>query len=102
MNFDETTNFTVFPDNKSTEINLSLNSLPVIKLHNCKYLGLYIGDKLSWKYQVDNGQVCRDILQAIGYTKLLQTVSFLKLFVFLLHSDIIMELCFMPELEKLI
>jgi len=41
MDLDKT-NFLVFLVSKSSEIYLFLNSSSMIKLHSCKYLGLYI------------------------------------------------------------
>jgi len=43
----------VFPVNKYEGININVCGVPVVKLHNCKYLGLYIDDKLKWKLHID-------------------------------------------------
>jgi len=53
MNFDKT-NVIVFPSNKKDNIAVSLNGTPVIKVSNCRYLGLHIDDNLNWKYHIEH------------------------------------------------
>jgi len=53
MNVDKT-NVIVFLSNKKDNIAVSLNGTPVIKVSNCRYLGLHIDDNLNWKYHIEH------------------------------------------------